>query len=811
VSDAETARGFILQPTYRIEAGRPVVHLFGVLEGGGAFLVRDGRDVPRFWVETADADLAALLGAAPLTADGRVTMGGEPVVAIEVPTPSDTPPLRDRLLDAGVACFEADVRFAIRYLIDRGVRGTLAIRGAGRPEPGVGLVFDEPEVGPDPAAEWTPRLSTLSFDIETDPRAGRLLSIALDGCGVSEVLLFTPEGYAAVEGAACFPHERELIAAFCRRVREIDPDVVTGWNVADFDFPVLARLARRHGVPLELGRAPGTVRLRPAPSGRMLGDVSIPGRVVLDGLALVRGAFLKMDSYALDAVAREVLGEGKIITGSGRAEEILRLFKEDRPRLVAYNLTDARLVTQILDRLQLVELAVARSRLTGLPPDRVAGSIAAFDFLYLSELGRRRVVAPSVARPRRVSTGAAGAPGGDEDDEGAEPEAAEATAGGHVLDPLPGLYDRVLVFDFKSLYPSLIRSFEIDPLGHLPDPAAAEPPEPDPIVAPNGAAFRRRTGILTELLDRLVPARRAAQRAGDRVASYAIKILMNSFYGVLGTPACRFHTPATANAITSFGKAVLLWSRDWFEARGQPVLYGDTDSLFVASGAAGDEAARRLGETLAEELNRELSAHLAAGWRVESRLELAFERLYLKLVLPPARHGGGARKRYAGLAAPEPGSGEQAQVVLTGMEAVRSDWTELARRVQRELYERLFLDRPVEEYLKRTAAELRAGALDDLLVYRKALRKPPSAYTATTPPHVAAARKLARRRPGATPRRVSYVITVAGPEPHGETTGALDYEHYVDKQLRPVAEPVLALLGLDFARVIGDDRQMELF
>ncbi len=107
-----------------------------------------------------------------------------------------------------------------------------------------------------------------------------------------------------------------------------------------------------------------------------------------------------MEDYSLDAVAREILGEGKTLTGRGRAEEILRLFDEDRDRLVEYNRTDARLALEILERLHLVELAVERSRLTGLPLDRVSSSIAAFDFLYLSELGRRRDRGAERGRPR---------------------------------------------------------------------------------------------------------------------------------------------------------------------------------------------------------------------------------------------------------------------------------------------------------------------------------------------------------------------------------------------------------------------------
>lgn len=146
------------------------------------------------------------------------------------------------------------------------------------------------------------------------------------------------------------------------------------------------------------------------------------------------------------------------------------------------------------------------------------------------------------------------------------------------------------------------------------------------------------------------------------------------------------------------------------------------------------------------------------------------------------------------------------RVVFTGLEAVRSDWTELARGVQRELYERLFSDRPVEAYVRATVAELRAGRHDELLVYRKRLRKKLDQYEASAP-HVVAARKVT----GRTPRTISYVITVDGAEPATERRAAIDHEHYVQRQVRAVAEPVLTLLGLSFDKVIGDDAQLDLF
>ena len=321
------------------------------------------------------------------------------------------------------------------------------------------------------------------------------------------------------------------------------------------------------------------------------------------------------------------------------------------------------------------------------------------------------------------------------------------------------------------------------------------------MIAPNGAAFRRHKGILSDLLDHLFERREAAKQRGDKVASYAIKILMNSFYGVLGTPVCRFFNPKLAAAITSFGREILLWSKGLMEAQGHAVLYGDTDSLFVLSGIADPAAARARGGELAAILNVELERHVRETWGVESRLELEFERLYLRLLFPRKRSGeGGAMKHYVGLT-------EESGVIFTGMEVVRRDWTDLARQVQRELYERFFAGRAVEDYLSDTVVALRAGELDRALVYRKALRKDLEEYTAATPPHVAAARKL-KSEPGAL---IDYVITRNGPEPASERESPLDYEHYVDKQIRPIATPILDLVGLRFEKVIGDDTQLELF
>ena len=804
---AEAERGFILQASYRIvrsraapssaEAphpsaspsgsaaegaappARPVVHLHGVLERGGTFLVRDYRQRPRFFIRQRDWRRARRLGAVCAAQPDRLTFAGESVARVELGVPQDAPPLRARLHRAGIDTFEADVRFAARYLIDRSIRGGCEIRGEWTPGANISRIYENPELKP---ADVVVKPSVLSFDIETDPQAKRLLAIALYGCGLDEVFIVDAAGRDMPERATGLADERAVLDAFCSRVMEADPDVLTGWNVIDFDLSVLARIAARVRHPFEFGRDLGKLRLREARGYFGSGQASVPGRLVLDGIDLVRGAFMRLNDHSLDAVANEVLGEGKEALAEhpsgNRAADIEARYWDDLPAFAAYARTDARLALQIVERLDLVNLAVARSRLTGMTPDRVSASIASFDFLYLSALRRRGLVAPTVRSEEAGSS-------------------TRHQAGGHVLEPVTGLHENVWVFDFKSLYPSLMRTFNIDPLGFVANGGNADAV----IRVSKDAAFRRGEAILPAMLDQLFPQREAAKAAGDRVASQAIKILMNSFYGVLGTPACRFHNVAIANAITGLGRRFLQWSKAWFEERGFEVLYGDTDSLFVRSGLHGAAAAKRRGPQLAKQLNAALDAYIQATWRAQSRLEMEFEKLYVKLFLPPVRRGGGgARKRYAGLV------DGQREPEFIGMEVVRRDWTQLAKDVQRELFARLFAGEPVEGYLQEVAAALRQGDLDSSLVYRKGLRKSLAAYTAGTPPHVAAARKSAE--PG---RVVAYLVTTAGPEPLDALEHQPDREHYLQKQVRPVAEPILAALGLDFDRAVGDDQQMDLF
>lgn len=782
------AQGVILQASYRIAGSgpgaQPIVHLFGRMENGETFLLRDFHQVPHFYINAHQAKAATEAQVASNATSGWTNFSGQPVQRVQVPIPSEAPIARDRLHALGIPTFEADVRFAYRYLIDRGIKGAVEFSGdaqVGSSVPGnmhVDWVLDNPQLAP---SDLRLPSKVLAFDIETDPRRDRLLAISVYGAGLAEVLVVDPGARRMPEATTGYPDEAGVLRRFLELVRHADPDVITGWNCIDFDLQFLDKVAQRTRVPLELGRMPGKLKMRPAQGYFGSSSANVVGRLVMDGIDLLRGAFVRMESYSLDAVARTVLGEGKVLEGDvkDRVGEILHNYQHNLPAFSAYSLADSRLVLEILERLDLISLAFARSRLTGMMPDRVSASIASFDFMYLSELRKQKIVAPTV--------GAYNLDGS---------HVHEPQAGGQVFEPVTGLHQDVLVFDFKSLYPSIIRTFNIDPVSYI-DPDNPTPPD-NPIEL-GEARFARTPAILPALLDDLFPQRQQAKDAGDAVASQAIKILMNSMYGVLGTPACRFYNPAIANAITGQGRHLLRWMRDWFQHAGLQVLYGDTDSVFVmAEPGLADPDAR--GQELVDQANLAVAEYVQERWGVKSALELEFEKRYDKLFLPSVRGGSaGARKRYVGR--------NKGVMEFVGLEVVRRDWTELAKRVQRELYERLFEQAAVADYLRQMVAQLRAGDFDDLLVYHKGLRRSVDSYTANTPPHVAAARK-SKEPPG---RIIRYLMTQAGPEPLDNLTAPVDREHYLHKQLRPVAEPVLDTLGLQFDQVVGDDKQMGLF
>ncbi|HVH46783.1 MAG TPA: DNA polymerase II, partial [Labilithrix sp.] len=625
------------------------------------------------------------------------------------------------------------------------------------------------------------KLSVLALDIETDGFTGPLLSAALATTDRERVFVRgeQPSTWTGRTSEIVFVRdERELLARLFAEIVAIDPDVICGWNVTEFDLTVLEARARELGLSFAVGRAGERARVLPGSTATRPSIARVPGRVVLDGIATLKSATYSFDRFTLEYVSRELLGRGKkIIPTSDPIAEIRRMHAEDVGKLAEYNLEDCRLVLDIFAKADLLGFAMERTRLTGLPMDRQGGSVAAFDHLYLPRIHRRGFVAPDVG----VGMEAVSSPGG------------------HVLDSSPGLYRDVLSFDFRSLYPSIIRTFRIDPLG------LAQPGD-DPVPGEDGATFAREGAILPELIATLHDARSAAMATDNTALSRAIKILMNSFYGVLGTPGCRFFDPRLPTSITRRGHAIIERARVFFEGEGLPVLYGDTDSLFVHVRDASTEvetAAR--GRALAQRLTTLLAEEISRDYRVESHLELRFESHYLRFLMPTTRGTErGSKKRYAGTVRKPGGS---IHLVVRGLEAVRRDWTPLARSVQLELFRRVFADEPFDAWLLEIVRDVRAGRLDDQLVYRKRLRRELDDYGRGqgrgAPPHVQAARMLDEGDSDSVASEVEYVMTIRGPEPLEKRPSPIDYTHYVEKQLAPACDVILPFLGTSFDRIAG--------
>lgn len=720
------------------------------------------------------------------------SLQGEPVDAVYFSSQRALLRAREGLRAELLVGLESDVKPSDRWVMERFVSGGFEIDGSSDRRGNVD-VFGKGrvDVRKFEAGALVPGLTRCSLDIETD--GDEIVSVALvtsiAGEPVVEEVILVKRSPAVPSAAfvTVVRSERALCELFVERITELDPDLLIGWNVLEFDLTVLERRAAHHRVPFTIGRL-GKVGRVLAGEKNQVSVARIPGRVVLDGIATLKNATWTFERFSLEYVARELLGRGKRIDAErDKVREIARMSREDPDALAAYNLEDARLVVDVFEKAQLVEFAFARAELVGLPPDRQGGSVHAFDHLYLPLLHRAGYVAPDVGS-------------------GADPE---ESPGGEVLDSVPGLHANVLAFDFRSLYPSIIRTFMVDPLGL--SLALGEGANQELVPGFDGGRFVRDPSILPRIIDRLTVARKQAIDAGNEAFSRAIKIHMNSFYGVLGTPGCRFFDPRLASSITRRGHEIIRRLCAFFEDRSLRVLYGDTDSVFVlAPEGVQDHAA--LGSALAREVNVVFREELRAAHDVESALELRFDGHFRWFLMPTMRGSEvGSKKRYAGLVARR--GGEADALVIKGLEAVRTDWTPLARRAQRELLRRVFAGESWREWLLSLRTDLFAGRCDRELVYKKRIRRELAAY-GNAPPHVRAARML-REGPTDWGRGdVEYLMTARGPVPEAlvfasGAPASIDYAHYLDKQLAPACDVVLTLLGTSFGEIAGT--QLKLF
>src|SRR3989339_831618 len=781
-------KGFIIYSDYSTEGESTFVKLFGKLENGQSFVTLNKVEPYFFIKEKDEKEIKKLLSKYKVEPSKLTTFDNNKVIKISHSSQSELNKLSSFLHEKSIETFESDIRPHLRFIIDNNLLGSIEIKGDSEPSERIDKVYKNPDITP---VDFHPKLKVASIDIESS-KSGELYCIGIYTENKKINLMITDK---KLENTISCKDEEDCLEKFKQEILKIDPDIITGWNMIDFDLAQLQEKFKKHKIPFDIGRENGNIRLRIESNFFRSSSADISGRQVLDAMNLIQDPFIqeapsiknaKFESYKLEDVAQAILHKGKIITGENKCEEIEKLFKskkaEDIQKLVDYNLMDCELAYKILEKTDIINLAIERSQLTGLQFDRLTASIAAFDSLYIRESRKHNLVNPTTKYGEKE----------------------ERIKGGYVFSSHSGIYHNVLIFDFKSLYPSIIKTFNIDPASYL------EHKEKNSIESPNKAYFKNTQGILPDIIAKLHLAREKAKKEKRELSSYAIKIIMNSFFGVLASPNCRYFNLNMANAITHFGQMIIKLTAEEIEKHFKlKVIYSDTDSVFVVTDL-NKEKANKIAIEIQEHINNFYKKYTKENYSRESFLELEFEKQYLSLMIPQLRMKAkegeeekAAKKRYAGLLEIH---GKE-ELEITGLEAIRGDWTEAAQDFQKEILMKVFHKEEITSFIKSYIKKIESGSLDSKLIYRKSIRKNLDEYTKMTPPHVKAARQLDHLDSNV----IEYLITTEGPEPIQKLKHKIDYIHYIEKQIKPIANQILILFGKDFDEIFQKGKQTKLF
>jgi DNA polymerase II len=745
-------KGFIIDATYKVINDKAHVLLFGRSEKGESFLTTHYTR-PFFYIKEKDLKKAQKIGDFDSEKTKFKNFDEENVVKIILDIPSEISKLKKAFEEKKIETFEADIIFARRFLIDHKIQGGIEVIGDFDLQEEV-QVYREPKIKP---AQVKVDLKILSVDIETDPKAKEIYCISMAQDKFEKVLIRSSK---KLKKAESFEDEEDVLERFLELVKELDPDIITGWNFIDFDLKVIRKRCQHFEIPFNLGKTNKESRLIVRKGFFASSKMYAEGRQVLDTMHLIKDT-TKLENYRLETASQHFVKEGKLLKGKGRFNEIEELFANNHQKLVDYNLKDSILVLKILEKSNVLALSITRSKLTGLLLDQVKGNISSLDCIYLKRLHDRGYVAPSVRHSIKE----------------------EPIKGGYVMDSKPGIYSNIVILDFKSLYPSIMRTFNIDPLMF----------GKKGITAPNGATFSKEIGIMPQILEELWTVREEYRKKKDEVGRYAIKILMNSFFGAMASPLCRFYNLDLANSITYFAEFLTKETANMIQKEGFEVIYSDTDSCFVVV----DKNPKKVGKELEKKINLLWDKKIKKEFKINSFLELEFEKVYTKFIMPKLRGSEkGAKKRYAGLV--------NGKLEITGLEAVRGDWTKLAQKFQKELLMKVFEEKEVGKFVSKFIKDLEKGKYDELLVYKKSLRKPLKEYVKTTPPHVKAARQVKDFKG----KVVEYVYTDKGVELIGHVKGELNYKHYITKQIKPLADAVLVFYDLNFNELLSGQKDL---
>ncbi len=620
-------------------------------------------------------------------------------------------------------------------------------------------------------------LKTLAFDIETYnplgiPREKKDPVIMISYCGKKKGVISTKkskEKYVETVG-----DEKEMIGRFSEIVHEEDPDVLFGYNSANFDIPYLEERANITGAAFSLGR--WSAVLRKIKKG-MISGYDVDGRVNVDLYPITRLfgfiGVIKAQEFTLDSVASEVLGKRKAKINKG---EMWKLWDAgDIDELAFYSLTDAELTAELGKMFLPLEMEL--STLTRMPLFDVCLSTSGqlVENLLMNNAAEKGMVIPP--KPPGEAIGE---------------RLNNPIKGAFVKLPEPGIYDNIAVLDFRGLYPSIIVSYNIDP------ETLVEKKGKGTVQSPTGAIFETRTkGLIPSVLDYLIDFRvelkkklkklKPGSEEYVRVAarSQAVKILSNSFYGYLGYARSRWYSRKCAESVTAWGRKHIQDTIDAAEKKGFRVLYADTDSVFFIYSDKKDVTG------FMEEINKALPG----------KMELELEGFYPRGVFVSKKaEERGAKKKYALL-------GEDGRIKIRGFELVRRDWSSIAKETQRAVLEAILKEGSKEKAVAivRDAIErLNSNSvpLEELAIITQLNKDPKGGYEVISPELSAARKAMKAGRPVERGSIISYVIGKKGTSISEkavplEMAEDYDADYYINNQVLPAVMKILRELGYD--------------
>lgn len=625
--------------------------------------------------------------------------------------------------------------------------------------------------------EGEPNLSLMSLDIETynpigAPRENKDPVIMISYCGKNKgVITFKKSAKKFVETVTS---EKEMLERFSAIVKDEDPDILVGYNSANFDLPYLKARAEKINADLKLGRFGGGIK--PLKKGLITG-VRLNGRVHFDLYPIVKFfgviGIIKTQRFTLDAVAEDVLGSKKI---KMKKEDIWQMWDTGEiDTLCEYSMVDSELASALGERFLPVEMELASVAKMPLFETTLSTSGQLVENLLIYHATEKKELVPSKPIGEAIN------------------ERINAPIqGAFVKLPEPGIYDNMAVLDFRGLYPSIIVSYNIDP-GTLQQSTTE-----DAFVSPTGASFsKEERGLIPFVLDYLIDMRMKLKKelknldkssdAHVRVTarSQALKILANSFYGYLGYARSRWYSRQCAESVTAWGRKHIMETIETAEKAGFQVLYADTDSVFIIY--------KNKDEVIA--FMNSINANLPP------KMELELEGFYTRGVFVSKKGGQerGAKKKYALL-------GEDGRIKIRGFELVRRDWSRIAKETQLKVLEAILKDGSKEKAVKiirEVVAKLQEGKVPfEMLAISTQLNKDPKNYEITSPELSAAKKLLKAGIPAEKGSVISYVVGKNGKsisekaEPL-ELAKDYDTEYYVNNQVLPSVMKIMKELGYD--------------